>query len=606
MADWQDRLARIAQRNRQDIVNAKLSRRDMVRHGLLTAAGTLVVKSGLSSRANAQVIALPPPSPPTVPWVQHMPRLPVKTPIAPDQMTFGRPDGTTMIDGATRRVNHQDFTADPLARTYGGRFPPRKFYEMFVREADHRFHPTWGPSKIWGFDGRYPGPHIRAHYGEPTLLRLHNRLPSRRTHVGFGIPEVSIHLHNGHTPSESDGNPVDYGNSLNDPNTLNPNGFKDHHYPNVYAGYAQRGDLVGDPNEALGSLWYHDHHIDFTAQNVSKGLMGVYTLHDALDTGDESTGLRLPSGEFDVPICVGDFRFDNNHQAVFDLFNADGIIGDKFAANGAIQPFFNVKPRRYRFRLYTHGPARWFEFALFDGTRFLPFWQIATDGNLLPQALQRTSIRLSVAERADIIVDFSKFPGSRLYLVNRLEQGALDGRGPSGKILTPGTPIIQFNKVGGPVADASADPAAAPLMLRPLPDPDFAALLQRASTARTRSFEFKRNGGAWTVNGRLFDPRQVTARIDQESEEVWILRNPHGGWSHPIHSHYEEIRILSRNGVPTSTTSPEYGRKDVIQLNRNEEVRVLMRFRDRKGRYVTHCHNTNHEDSGMMFRWDIV
>src|SRR3712207_6908969 len=58
------------------------------------------------------------------------------------------------------------------------------------------------------------------------------------------------------------------------------------------------------------------------------------------------TGLRLPSGEFDVPIMFGDFVFDRNYQVVFDLFNTDGILGDKFAANGALQPYFNVKPRR--------------------------------------------------------------------------------------------------------------------------------------------------------------------------------------------------------------------------------------------------------------------
>ena len=38
----------------------------------------------------------------------------------------------------------------------------------------------------------------------------------------------------------------------------------------------------------------------------------------------------------------------------------------------------------------------------------------------------------------------------------------------------------------------------------------------------------------------------------------------------------------------------------------NEEVRLFMRFRDMKGRYVMHCHNVVHEDHAMMVRWDIV
>ena len=88
---------------------------------------------------------------------------------------------------------------------------------------------------------------------------------------------------------------------------------------------------------------------------------------------------------------------------------------------------------------------------MYDGTKFLPFWQITSDGNLLPQAIQVNSVRVAVAERVDIIVDFSKINASRLYLVNRLEQ--VNGRGPTGKVLTPGSPIMQINLTGGTVSD---------------------------------------------------------------------------------------------------------------------------------------------------------
>jgi FtsP/CotA-like multicopper oxidase with cupredoxin domain len=230
----------------------------------------------------------------------------------------------------------------------------------------------------------------------------------------FGIAEMTTHLHNAHTPSESDGNPVNFFNSINDPNAINPLGFKDQHYPNVLAGYTALGNKVGDPREALSSLWYHDHHLDFTAQNVYKGMFGCYNLFDDKDTGDETTGLRLPSGKYDVPIFFNDFVFDQNCQTVFDLFDLDGILGDRLCANGAIQPFLDVDKRRYRFRFYVPGPSRWYEFALFDGTNYIPFWQISSDGNLLPQAIQVSSVRVAVAERVDIIVDFSKIKASRL------------------------------------------------------------------------------------------------------------------------------------------------------------------------------------------------
>jgi FtsP/CotA-like multicopper oxidase with cupredoxin domain len=612
MTSWKDKVQLTAQRNRQDIVKSKLSRREMIRNGLLTAGGSLVLTKGLSSRAFGALTdpdtRPSPASPPVRPWVQPMPLLTVKTPVAPTAMYGGMPDGTTPIDGATKRINHQYFTYDPMTETYGGKFPPKKFYEMVMQEATHKFHPDYGGTTIWGFDGQLPGPLIKANYGEPILVRFHNHLPSCKVPQSFGIAEMTTHLHNAHTPSESDGNPVNYFNSINDPNPINPMGFKDQHYPNVLAGFTARGDSVGDPTEALSSLWYHDHHLDYTAQNVYKGMFGCYNLFDNRDTGDETSGLRLPSGKYDIPIFFSDAIFDQNCQVVFDLFNLDGVLGDRFSANGAIQPFLNVDKRRYRFRLYAPGPSRWWEFALWDGTNYLPFWQISSDGNLLPQAISVGSVRVAVAERADIIVDFSKTTAKRLYLVNRLEQ--VNGRGPTGKILSPGTPLVQIN-IGSAVKDDSADPSLTPLLMRTLPDPDFGALLARAAKAPVRTWRFERGNGAWMVNGKFFDETVVSAAIPQESEEVWVIQNPGGDWRHPVHIHFEEHRTLSRNGVlvkPNTqfNASVDYARKDVIELNTNEEVRVFMRFRDMKGRYVMHCHNVVHEDHAMMVRWDIV
>ena len=82
-----------------------------------------------------------------------------------------------------------------------------------------------------------------------------------------------------------------------------------------------------------------------------------------------------------------DALFNSTCQQVFDLFNLDGILGDKFLVNGTIQPFFEVKPRRYRFRLLDTGPSRFFEFFLTDLNNLSAtnqFWVIANDGNLLP------------------------------------------------------------------------------------------------------------------------------------------------------------------------------------------------------------------------------
>jgi FtsP/CotA-like multicopper oxidase with cupredoxin domain len=685
VADWKQKLALTAQRNRQEIVKARLSRREMMRLGLLTAGGSLVVKQGLSARwALADTLSLNtvqgvdgPPSPAATPFIQELPRIPIQPSVGAGQLTGGHPatptqpstlapapvDGTTLIDGATHRVPQQLFTVNEDG-SFGGTFPPMKFYELFMKQGTVRLNdpnPAFGSTTVWGFastvngDAMVPGPLIQARYGEPVLVRYQNSLPSVNTPApgGFGIAELCIHLHNGHTPTESDGYPMDYSNSSFDPGPFlldnktnkpvlvngkpersNPLGFKDSHYPNVYAGYVSLDNAAqnsiatpaGDPTEAMSSLWYHDHHVDFTAQNVYKGMFGPYVLFDARDTGNENvanphdpnSNIGLPSGAFDIPIFFNDFVLDKDFQLVFDLFNLDGILGDTFCANGAIKPKLSVLARRYRLRLYNPGPSRWYEFALFDGSNFLPFYQVSTDGNLLPQAVPVNSVRLAVAERVDIVVDFAKTSAKRLYLVNRLEQ--VNGRGPTGKILTPGTSIIQINISPLPAGTTDpsidfADPKNHDVILRQLPDPDFQALLARAAKARTRTWKFDRGNGQWQVNGQLFDPDVISAAIGQGSEETWIIQNSSGGWRHPIHMHFEEHRPLRRDGkpipqIPSATPQVngtiDYARRDVVALNESNEVQVFMRFRDMKGRYVMHCHNVLHEDHAMMIRFDLT
>ena len=637
MSNWKHKVAEIAQRNRQEIIRAKLSRREMMRLGLLTAGGTLIVRQGLSSRAYAQTaptlndpdatLAHNPASPPVRPWVQPMPRLTLKTPVLAQNMEYGPPDGTTPIDGATKRIPHKccsyspptdggpigSYGASPANPTYN--FAPKKFYELEMAESYIKVHPDYAPTRFFAFDGVVPGPLIQAKYGEPVMVRYKNKLPSVKIAQNYGISEMTTHLHNGHTPSESDGNPVNYFNSINDPNAINPNGFKDQHYPNVYAGFTdpQYGP-AGNPNEALGSLWYHDHHLDFTAQNVYKGMFGCYNLFDPLDSGD-GTGLRLPHGDYDIPIFFHDALFDKNCQTVFDLFNLDGILGDRFLANGIIQPYLNVEKRRYRFRIYAPGPSRWWEWSIWDGTNMLPFWQICTDGNLLPNAVQVTSVRIAVAERVDIIVDFAKIKASRIYFVNRAEQ--VNGRGPTGKTLSPGTPVLQVNLTGAAVTnDESADPSVGAqgvvgMKLRDLPDMDFAALNAKAAKAKPRTWRFERGSGGWMVNGKFFDENVIDAPIAMNSEEVWTIQNPGGSWRHPVHIHFEEHRMLTRNGTPVKPATQlngaiDYSRRDVINLQTNDETKLFMRFRDMKGRYVMHCHNVVHEDHAMMIRWDIT
>lgn len=586
-----------AAKNRREIIAARLSRRDLIKMGLLTSTGYLIPKLGLSARAQTSSGSSfggsgsgcfggygTPVSPPTTPFVEPLPIMPVHQAVT--QFTGPPPtvNPNTTINPATglpyegRTRPHQAF----------GQFPAQKLYEVHQQQCQVSVHPQLPIQTLWGYNGSVPGPTYVAHYGEPILVRNYNNLPSNNG--GFGIQSVSTHLHNGHTPSESDGFPCDF---------FAVGQYYDQHYPNVLAGFSSTNPPNGDIRESLSTLWYHDHRVDFTSQNVYKGLAGFYLLFNQFDTGNETTGFRLPQyPDFDIPMIFGDRNFDpTTGLLAFDLANRDGILGDKFLVNGKIQPFFQVKRRRYRFRWLNGGPSRFYQFYLTNPNNLSqsnPFWVISNDGNLLPNPVQVTNVRIAVAERMDVIVDFSAFPaGTVLRLENRLQQ--CDGAGPTDNILAAGQgdQVLEFRVLPDAVTDGSVNPAT---------NPHFYDVPPRTTVNQCRQFKFDRRNGQWVINDKFFDCNEVRFRVKRNTAEEWDLD---GGfnWSHPVHIHFEEFQIISRNR--NTPTAIERGRKDVIRLGENDSVQLFFRFRDFVGRYPMHCHNVIHEDHAMMLRFDI-
>jgi FtsP/CotA-like multicopper oxidase with cupredoxin domain len=572
---------------------AKLSRRQSLQLGAATAVTGMLAVEKFTSSAGAKDLPVPYTTPFVVPLPVYTAKQPVSSLSPPSTQVANTSGGECGRPSHQRRENWQ----------------PQKFYTLNVKEASHSFHPELPTQKIWGYDGMLPGPTFVERYGVPSVVRIINELPPFA--IGYGSPEISTHLHNLHCGSESDGFAGDYYSATKYGSNLTaPGGYKDHHYPHCYAGYDTFNSTNGDPREALGTLWYHDHRIDFTAPNCYKGLIGTYLLFDEIDSGDEldanPKALRLPSGvgKYDIPLVIQDPQFDSSGYLFYDQFATKGILGNKFAVNGKVQPYFQVERRKYRFRLLDASLSRFYEFYLTTATGAnQSFTQIANDGNLLPAPLTTSKVRISPAERADIVIDFSKYPmGTKLYLVNRLIQ--VDGRGPEdalinvrgadGMLTAQGAQVMRFD-VGGlpPTRDMSQVPA----VLRALPP------INLAEVVRTRTWEFDKTNEVWTVNGKIVDLENPAAQVKRGTAEIWVLKGK-GNWHHPVHIHMEEGRILSRNGV--APPAHEMGRKDVYVLEPGEEVRVFIRFRDFAGKYMMHCHNLTHEDHAMMVRFDVV
>jgi FtsP/CotA-like multicopper oxidase with cupredoxin domain len=528
-------------------------------------------------------------------------------------------------------------------------FPPQKHYEEVMTEFRWKYHwqPPYGdgtPGVVgrdgdenvgswhWGFNGITPGETYHANYGEPVFLRRNNLLPTVGAgNVTFALPSPTVHLHNGHTASESDGIPQDF---------FNPGEFWDHHYANIPAGSPFEWNF--DNPEIMNTLWYHDHRLDFTATNVYAGFSGFYLLFDERDSNNERDrnprAFRLPSGKYDIPLILHDVMFQPNGQVIWDFFTPDGasphpearpepvevgnsqgtpdtfdsnrlqyttqgMTGDKITVNRIIQPYLDVDRRKYRFRFLNGGPSRLYRLVLKVVPKpgrgepyFEDFIVLSNDGNLLEAPLVEPKIDLWIANRFDVIIDFSKYKdGDKVQVWNDLEIRG-DGAGPTGYTLEGENmmPVLEFRCKG----KKKPDPSRVPATMRKLPE------IRMSEVRRKRLFVFDYDNGLWTVNGRLMDPNRVDAKIEQGSAEIWTFRNEGTAWAHPVHTHFEEFQILEVNGRPPSAV--ERARKDVVSLGPGDEVTFFSRWRDFFGKHVMHCHNVVHEDHAMMMRWDIV
>ncbi len=581
MAGRTQRLAETARRNRVELVEARLTRRDLAKLGLITAAGYLVTKLGLSTRASGTTRSAPE-SPATTPWVEELPVPPVAIPREPDALGIRPKQRNQAIAGEAGREAHQHWELFDVSAA--------DLHLLENRVTGVRWHRELPPDECWCWNGVFPGPRIHARVGRPTLVRLRNQLPTLDLHRGYGRPTTATHLHGGHTAAESDGDPLV---------RVEPGQWLDQLHLNRRAGFSDPATgAIDDPRVGVRTASYHDQSLGFGAQNSYRGNVGTYHVFDEFDSGHEAdpnpNAWRLPSGDFDVPLVLHDRVFDAHGRGYFDLFDLDGIVGDKVTVNGRIQPFFRVARRKYRFRLHNVGPCRSYTLHLSND---LDLVQVARDGAMLPAPYVSKDVSLAVGQSADVIVDFGRPPmGIELYLV---DVEARDALGPATRrplTLAQGARLLRFDMDA--TLDTRGDPSRVPEhFFSPIP-------AEAWVPTATRTFVIEREDGGWTVNGRPFDPEFMAATPTLGSAEAWNFVNRSGGWLRALQLPMADPLVLSRDGRAPATGSP--GRGGVLRLAPGETVSVLRRFRDFRGRYSVHSRYGAEGDQGLTFMWRVV
>jgi spore coat protein A len=495
-------------------------------------------------------------------------------------------------------------------------------YSFIQREITRTLHPHLPPTPLWAYDdgsglggqaGSF-GMAVVARSGTPLTVEYTNALPetypawlpvdTRLTPRGNEV-RLMTHLHGGFVAADSDGNPA-----------VTPNGFG--------AGTTQRVFYSNQtPQMPASLLWFHDHGLGATRLNVFAGLAAAYIVRDEFDTGEEPNPIGIPGGAYEIPLVVQDRQFNPDGTFLYPTSDIGGAtwigeyFGDTMLVNGKVWPYLDVEPRMYRFRVLNGCNARILSLDLGGPS----LWQIGAEGGLFDVPVPMKQLVLAPAERADVLVDFSRFAGSTLVIKNHRARRPVSNPAPSLES------VMQI-RVGTTLSrrGPASIPASLPGRRAELSDP--------VATRYISLNEIDTDEPTWflNLNGVHFDEGPATETPRVGTVEDWVYVNMTGD-THPMHTHLVTFQVIGRtpfdveayeeafegpNGVPggidptpfaTGPMKPpapeERGFKDTVKANPGTFTTIRAKFDLPSGvtapqDYVHHCHIVEHEDNDMM------
>jgi FtsP/CotA-like multicopper oxidase with cupredoxin domain len=428
------------------------------------------------------------------------------------------------------------------------------------------------------------------------------------------------------------------------------------------------------PNpDRAATKWYHDHTLGMTRLNVYAGPAGFYIIRGG-PAGDKAVldsrfgtvavlpgpapreGDKFPPNKtyYEIPIAIQDRSFNTNGslfypdtRAFFDelvgpyipdgpfspIWNPE-FFGNMIMVNGNTWPFQTVEQRRYRFR-FLNGCQSRFLILDFNQIPGVEVWAIGNEGGFLSAPVNLTAtngnrLLMALAERADLIVDFTNVPVGN-YVLGNVGPDEPFGGGIPGVDFDPSDlestgQVMQFNVVPAAAPDPTTPPQFLQLpVLAPLPPEDNTRALALIE-ASAIGFDAQGNEVDGPVEALLgvvsagvaveklwMDP--VTDNPVVGDTEVWEFYNTTAD-AHPMHIHEVAFEVVNReglvldeegevvqpvqlDGVITPPESWETGLKDTVTSLPGQVTRVRMHFSN-PGQFVWHCHIVEHEDNEMM------
>ncbi|XYI00125.1 multicopper oxidase family protein [Sorangium sp. So ce1128] len=393
----------------------------------------------------------------------------------------------------------------------------------------------------WTYDGGIPGPLLRARVGDRLIVHLRNELPAPTT----------IHWHGVRLPAAMDGAP---GHSQ--PETAPGGGF-------TY------DFIVPD----AGLYWYHP-HVDSAAQ-AGNGLYGPLLVEDPGEPaalGDELV-LVLSDISVDEEGALADPDSGGNFGTLF------GREGGLLLINGRVNPVIEARAGlRQRWRLVNAARSRYYQLVMADHR----FTRIGGDGGLLERPVEMDRILLTPGERADVLVEPRGTPGSTLSV-----RWVPYDRGYGTAFERPEAEAFRLHLADEPAAEDE-------------PLPEVAREIPALDTSAARRVDLKltlREGPGDLVMGingvPSWEAEPLAATVGETA--VWTVENTID-FDHPFHLHGFFFQVLGADGQPVRPL--EW--KDTVNVPVDGTTRFAVRYDNRPGMWMFHCHILDHADAGMM------
>src|SRR5699024_3026401 len=414
-------------------------------------------------------------------------------------------------------------------------------------------------SETLGYNGNILGPVIRVHKGEEVKEKMKNDLDDQTT----------LHWHGLRVDGKYDGGP----------------------HSGIMAGEIWKPEITIE--QPAVTLWYHTHMMEMTAKQVYDGLSVLLYNEDEV-----SERLAIPKeyGVNDFPLIIQDKKMDASGNMQYTPNMTDtmrGLLGNAYLVNGAIDPFLEVPKGIVRLRLLNGSNSRTYHFSLDNNQKF---YQIASDGGFLKKPIEMSTLRLSPAERAEILVDFSQFETCEKISLINTTSGVIDSASKKdSEDDAETTELMEFV-----VTDNESSITEIPKQLTEI-EPT-----EPSSAVKTREFVMAGVGDSLTINDKVMDMTRIDEEVDLNATEIWEVSNKrsgiNGGMAHPFHIHGVQFQVLDRDGNPPPENESAW--KDTVLVHPGEKVRLIVTFKN-KGIFMYHCHILEHEDAGMMGQYEV-